>query len=53
MKYYKIYAAQVDAYHRVMVGSSKIERTINVHDTGSVMRNNVSWIDLQSFKVNT
>ena len=40
-------------YHRVMVGSRKIDRTINVHEIGSVMRSNVSWIDLQSFKVNS
>ena len=40
-------------YHRVMVGSRKIDRTINVHETGYVMRSNVSWIDLQNFKVNS
>ena len=40
-------------YHRVMVRSRKIDRTINVHETGSVVRSNVSWIDLQSFKVNS
>ena len=37
-------------YHRVMVGSRKIDRTINVHETGSVMRSNVSWIDHTEFQ---
>ena len=40
-------------YHRVMVCSRKIDRTINVHETGFVVRSYVSWIDLQSFKVNS
>ena len=41
------------AAHEVIVGSGTIDRTINVHETGSVMRSNVSWIDLQSIKVNS
>ena len=31
-------------YHRVMVSSRKEDRTINVLETGSVMKSNVSWI---------
>ena len=31
-------------YNRVMIGSRKIDRTINVHESGSVMKSNVSWI---------
>ena len=54
MKSYEIYAQRkLMPYHRVMEGSRKIDRTINVQETGSVMRSNVSWIDLQSFKVNS
>ena len=53
MKFYKIYAAQIDALPSSNGRLQKIDRTINVNDTGSVVRSNVSWIDLQSFKVNS
>ena len=39
--------------HRELVYYRKIDRTINVHEPGSVVRSNVSWIDLQNFKVNS
>ena len=51
MESYKIYAAQIDALPSSNGRQQKIDRTINVHETGSVVRSNVSWIDLQSFKV--
>ena len=53
MKYYKIYAAQIDALPSSNGRLQKIDRTINFHETGSVMKSNVSWIDLQSFIVNS
>ena len=53
VKYYKIYAAQIDALPSSYGRLQKIDRKINVHETGSVMKSNVSWIDLQSFKVNS
>ena len=53
MKSYKIYAAQIDALPLSNGRLRKIDRTINVHETGSVVRSYVSWIDLQSFKVNS
>ena len=52
MKSYKIYAAQIDALPSSNGRLRKKERTINVNETGSVVRSNVSWIDLQSFKLN-
>ena len=53
VKFYKIYAAQIDALPSNNGRLQKIDRTINVHETDSVVRSNVSWIDLQSFKVNS
>ena len=53
MRSYKIYAAQIDALSLSNGRAQKIDRTINFHETGSVVKSNVSWIDLQSFKVNS
>ena len=50
MESYKIYAAQIDALPSSNGRQQKIDRTINVHETGSVVKSNVSRIDLQSFK---
>ena len=46
VKSYKIYAAQIDALPSSNDKLQKIERTINVLETVSVVRSNVSWIDL-------
>ena len=53
MKSYKIYAAEIDALPSSNGSLQKIDRTINVHETGSVVKSNVRWIDLQSFKVSS
>ena len=53
VKSYKIYAAQIDALPSSNGRLQKIDRPINVNKTGFVVRSNVSWIDLYSFKVNS
>ena len=49
---YKIYAAQIDALPSSN-GRLHKNRPDDVNETSSVVRSNVSWIDLQIIKVNS